>query len=75
MGSIYQQFNLLLTAERMHVVERVFEDVAAPVPVMIEITGDCMADVILLDLGHREVDDRRFPHSQEEEGGWMVSGW
>jgi 4-hydroxy-tetrahydrodipicolinate synthase len=47
-GSIYQEFNYLTLAERKRVAEVVLQEVAGRVPVMVGISGNCMADVIEL---------------------------
>jgi 4-hydroxy-tetrahydrodipicolinate synthase len=47
-GSIYQEFNFLTLSERKRVAEVVLEEVAGRVPVMVGISGNCMADVIEL---------------------------
>jgi 4-hydroxy-tetrahydrodipicolinate synthase len=53
-GSIYQEFNFLTMAERKRVAEVVLEEVAGRVPVMVGISGNCMADVI--ELGNHATD-------------------
>lgn len=47
-GSIYQEFNFLTLAERERVAKVVLEENAGRVPVMVGISGNCMADVIEL---------------------------
>ena len=47
-GSIYQEFNFLTLGERKRVAEVVLDEVGGRVPVMVGISGNCMADVVEL---------------------------
>lgn len=49
-GSIYQEFTALTLGERKRVSEIALETVAGRVPVMVGISGNCVADVV--DLAH-----------------------
>src|SRR5262249_20792788 len=47
-GSIYQEFTALTMAERKRVSEIALETVAGRVPVMVGVSGSCIADVVEL---------------------------
>jgi 4-hydroxy-tetrahydrodipicolinate synthase len=47
-GSVYQEFQYQTIAERRRVAEVVLDEVAGRTPVMVGITGNCIADVIEL---------------------------